>query len=201
MKPKLLLLSDDKRQYDAKLLKKKFDEKECLQVKYWLKKDKTVFTVWITLPLTLGNWSDELIDAINWCLNLGMHVVLLASAEKEFQVIIEEFQRKHVGKIAVLSDELESEADIYALSDICLFLEMDINKIKSCLSYWCVPVCFQDKVPIIQNFDPLLEKWNWYILTKKDVWHLIEGVLRAKETYRFPYDWETLKARCVETVL
>lgn len=191
------------RSYWVKSIKSKFVEKERLQKKYKLIEDKKSFFVWITLPLTKSNNSEVLISALEWILELWINVVLLASAEKAYQKPVDELKKKYWDSILLIDDNEESERDIYALCDSVLFLKSDSDKVESSLSYWAVPIVVFSKdfdSDLLRDFDPLLEKWNSLVVNWNSHWNVIEWVVRAKETFKFSYDWNLLRTNCSQSV-
>lgn len=188
------------RLYSQKNLKWKFNEKERIQKLYWLNVDKNVFIVWNIIPLTSKNYSEHLLKTIEWLLEIWSQFIMIASAEEKFQKPIEELLNKYKWNIALLDDNDQSIRDIFSISDLCVFLSHTDDDIRSSMSYACVPIVFNDsKKSIISDFNPLLEKWNWFTINKSTMWSIFEWIIRAKESYKFPYDWENIKKRCLES--
>ena len=192
----ILLQNDPSSPYANDTLKKKYEIKEKIQQQLWLKVGKKTFIAWTCMAITTKNHAKELISSMEGLLEVGVQFVVLAKSEAKYQKPMEDLMQKYPWSITALEEGEASERLIYSVSDVCLFLENDENKIASSLSYACVPVC-KKWSDIVKNFDPLLEKWNWFNLNWDTHWHIFEWIIRAKETFRFPYDWETLKKQCV----
>jgi hypothetical protein len=82
-------------------------------------------------------------------------------------------------------------------------MENDDIKIKNTLSYWTIPlVIYNDKFnkDLLKIFNPILEKWNCYIISKKTHWHILETVIKSKETFWFSYDWNLLRTQCAQSI-
>lgn len=195
------LLSQDNRKYDVENLKNKFKEKSSLQNKYEMTENKKSFVVWYTQDLRSKYHSEDLIKAFEWCLTIWMQVVLFASAEHKFQEPIEKLYENFSKQITILDQSDENEKDILAMSDASIFLNQDDTKIFSSLSYACIPLYLnvENNNKIINNFNPLSEKWNWFLIESSSYWHIFSTIIRAYETYRFPYDWENLKRQCIDS--
>ena len=195
-------LSQDHRQYDCENLKNKFKEKALLQKKHDLSENKKVFVVWYIQDLRSKYHSEELIKALEWCLSIWMQVALLASAEDKFQKPIESLYQKFNNQITILDQSDENEKDILALADTCIFLNQDDTKVLSSLSYACIPLYLksENSNKLISNFNPLSEKWNWFLIDSYSYWHIFSTIVKANETYRFPYDWENLKQQCANSL-
>lgn len=60
-----------------------------------------------------------------------------------------------------------------------------------------VPVMSVDAVGF-EQFDPIIEEGNAFMYTKSTSWHMLEALIKAVETYKFEYDWKTVKAELKE---
>ena len=200
------LLSNDKdknRLYWVKSIKSKSIEKERLQKKYNIIEDKKLFILWVTLAITNVNNAKTLIDALEWILELWATVLLIAYAESEFQKPIENLKNKFWDNLLLLENNEETERDIYSISDAVLFLRFNTQKIQNSLSYWSVPIILLSKefdANLTKDFDPLLEKWNSFVVNWKTYWSAVEWFVRAKETFKFSYDWNLLRTNCCQSI-
>jgi len=195
--------SDKNRSYWIKSIKSKFIEKERLQKKFKIIEDKKLFTLWITLSLTKKNNWDTLLKALGWILELWATIFLIASAEVGFQKPIEKLKTKYWNNLFLLENKEGNERDIYSLCDATLFLKCDSEKIESSLSYWSVPIIIYWKdfdKNLVKDFDPLLEKWNSFLVNWETHWSVVEWFVRAKETFRFSYDWNLLRTNSAQSV-
>lgn len=48
------------------------------------------------------------------------------------------------------------------------------------------------KMPRLQNYDPNREKGNAFTFEKMNPWLMFAAMVRACETYRFPFDWKCI---------
>lgn len=55
----------------------------------------------------------------------------------------------------------------------------------------CVPIAAEDGDSTV-DFNPLQETGNGFYFAKPTKWEMFAAVVRARETYQFPYDWENL---------
>lgn len=198
---KKLYITDDSanRLYSHQNLKWKPNEKERLQKLLWLKVDKKKFVIWNVISLTDKNCTVELLKSVEWLLELWIQFIMTTSAEEKYQWPIEALIEKFPWQIVLSNDTEEWIRDIFAIADIWIFLSFEEGLISSAMSYGCIPVCINsNNNQIIQNFNPLLEKWNAFVFDKASQWNIFEAVIRARESYKFPYDWENLKLQCTK---
>lgn len=199
-----IFLSNDttERKYSINTIKSKHLEKEILQEKFWMEVWKKKFVLWFDWEITSENFWDEFLKSLEILLELDIQIVILAKSEKKFQEKIWELHEKFSNKFLVLADSEENLRDIYAISDSVLFLWVNDDTIMSAISYSTIPVILNNenlKIDLLEDFDPLREKWNSFFIKWDNFAFILEAVLRAKETFRFSYDWGVLKTHCLNT--
>ena len=52
----------------------------------------------------------------------------------------------------------------------------------------------------LKNYDPNQEQGDAFIFEKQNVWHAFGGIVRALETFRFPFDWRTIQRHGMEQI-
>lgn len=62
---------------------------------------------------------------------------------------------------------------------------------EQCFSLGIVPIASADCLNVA-NYDPNRETGNGFIFSKKDSWQVFAAIVRAMETYRFPFDWKCI---------
>jgi len=199
-----IFLSNDttERKYSIDTIKSKHFEKEFLQEKFWLKKSKKRFVLWFTWEITWENFWEEFLKSLETLLELDVQIFILAKAEKNFQEKIWKLHENFPEKFLVLPDSEENLRDIYAISDSVLFIWVDDNALLSALSYSVVPVIMNFKnlqIDLLEDFDALRELWNSFFVKWENYAFILESILRAKETFKFSYDWWVLKTHCLNT--
>lgn len=50
------------------------------------------------------------------------------------------------------------------------------------------------------DYDPISEEGNAFIYSENSPWHLLSALIRAVETFKFTYDWRSLKYQVQDTV-
>ncbi|MEK7529213.1 MAG: hypothetical protein AAB592_05595 [Patescibacteria group bacterium] len=54
-----------------------------------------------------------------------------------------------------------------------------------------VPVC--ERADDTHDFDPIKEAGNGFFYQNKNKWEIFAAIVRALETFRFPYDWKNVQ--------
>lgn len=84
----------------------------------------------------------------------------------------------------------EKEIDRLLLAaDMAMIFNSHQDLLKLLLSYGVVLVA-EEKSPFLENYRPNEEVGNSFLYTKKDMWSVFAALVRALETYKFPYDWQ-----------
>jgi len=63
-----------------------------------------------------------------------------------------------------------------------------------------VVVIGHDKSPLLNNYHPNEETGNSFTFDSLSPWDIFRALVRAQETYRFPYDWENIIRTTVKAV-
>jgi len=82
----------------------------------------------------------------------------------------------------------EEKKQAFYLADFAVIPE---NEIKTAWGFGCAPIAQMDG-KLTVNYSPLQEKGNGFYFASPTKWEIFAGIVRAVETYQFPYDWENL---------
>lgn len=82
----------------------------------------------------------------------------------------------------------EAASSAICAADFSIVLNGDATEL---MKNGCVPISKLDGNATI-DYDPLREKGNGFYFKDATKWEIFAAVVRALETYKFPYDWENL---------
>ncbi len=86
----------------------------------------------------------------------------------------------------------EKEIDRLLLAaDMAVLFNSNIDLIKLLMNYGVV-VISDEKAPLLENYKPNQESGNSFMYKKKNQWGVFAAIVRALETYKFPYDWKNI---------
>lgn len=148
------------------------------------------FTVDEKIPLIyVSDMDDQIAQLIEGILEgistIGVQLVLTHSASPDIDHKIEKMVNRFPKNLAVLNSD-ESRLECFDIALLDNLTEKHLSELKE---YSMVPIASQGAISV---FDPIAEEGNGFIYDKKSQWSLFAALVRAMETYRFPYDWSTL---------
>lgn len=75
---------------------------------------------------------------------------------------------------------------------VCDFAVDFDSRSKQLRSQGCVPIAqFRDEKETV-DYNPIRENGDGFYFKEPTRWDLFDAIVRARETYNFPYDWENL---------
>ncbi len=80
-------------------------------------------------------------------------------------------------------------AEMWRACDMAFCLSAEA--VEDALDAMIVPLS-PKKMPRLQNYDPNREKGNAFTFEKMNPWLMFAAMVRACETYRFPFDWKCI---------
>lgn len=99
---------------------------------------------------------------------------------------------KEIGVLPLLVDKKttkEAREKMLMAADIALVF--DEESLREARRSACVPVApFMGETT--RNYNPVEEDGNGFFFEKHTQWSVFAAVVRALETYRFPYDWDNV---------
>ena len=124
-------------------------------------------------------------DLIHGISGLGAGVVIFAPKNtKEESLPFDLYD-----EAMIISYDHTSHKDLFTGCD--MVVSFSDNAVKKCFATHIVPVAFSE-CSGVSNYHPNRETGNSFTFAKKDQWHIFAAVVRAMETYRFPFDWKQI---------
>jgi glycogen synthase len=110
-----------------------------------------------------------------------------------------ELSNENGHRIYIVPNNAQNISKMYAASDMALFLNdpSGMDELTQCFAYGVVPVSRDGKG--IDDYNPVQETGNAFAFTDENKWSCFAALVRAVETYKFPYDWRTIQRHCMET--
>ncbi len=137
-------------------------------------------------------------DVMEGLLTLPVEIVILGKGSAEYGAYLTEMSKEHDHRIAIVPNDEKNIRKMFAASDMALFLTdaTDLPELEAALRYGTVPVCPNTKK--IKAYNPNQENGEGFLFEKLTIWHSFGAIVRALETFRFPYDWRTIQRQCME---
>lgn len=183
----------------AKALETKMQSKTALQEELgWAAEPKRPM---ICLPAGMsdalgGKLLEELIDGL---LTLPVEILILGKGSASYGALFTNLTKEHGHRIAIIQNDEDSVQKMYAAADMALFLSEPTKQpeLRHALRHGAIPVSLP--CPVLENYDQNQESGNAFVFERATVWHAFAAIVRACETYRFPFDWRTIQRHCVES--
>jgi starch synthase len=188
------------RAYGSDTLEHKVQNKTAMQEKLgWPEEPKRAV---ICIPAGVsdklgGSLLKELLPGL---LELPVEILILGKGSASYGSILTELSKEQSHRIAIIPNDDKSIDGMYAAADIALFLSdaTTMPELAAALRFGTVPVAPSTKV--IGDYNPNQESGEGFLYAKPSVWHCYAAVVRALETYKFPFDWRTIQKHDMEKV-
>jgi hypothetical protein len=82
-------------------------------------------------------------------------------------------------------------------ADMALLFEEHYNEIEDLMKKGAV-IVGHEKSPLLENYHPNNETGNSFTFSHYNPWDIFSSLVRAVETYRFPYDWDNIVRNMVK---
>ena len=141
-----------------------------------------------------------LMDILPGLLAMPVEILVLGKGSPTFGSLFTKLSKEHSHRVAIISEKEESIHKMYAAADMALFLSDPggWQELEHCLKYGVVPVAPES--PMLEDYNPVQETGNAFVAESLNKWHVFASLVRAIETYKFPFDWRTIQRHCMESV-
>lgn len=186
------------KKYSARTLDQKPENKLALQESLGWPEDNKVFLVCVPLELLQATNADRMLELVPALQALGIQLLVVGKGERAYGEKMSELQQKAQNMIHIIKDEEEALRLMYAAADAAVFTSnpAGTEELNHALQYGTVPIC--PPCNEVENYNPIQESGCAFVYTGESIWHLFAAVVRAKETYVFPYDYRTVQRQCMQ---
>jgi starch synthase len=186
------------RKYGAKSLEYKVQNKVALQEELGWPAEAKRPVICLPLGMTDQLGGAVLMELIPGLLSLPVEILIRGKGSSTYGALFTKLAKEYGHRIAIIPDEDEALRKMFAASDMALFLADPSGspELEYCLSYGTVPVSMESKR--LESYNPNQEKGDAFLFEKQTVWHAFGAIVRALETFRFPFDWRTIQRNAME---
>lgn len=138
-----------------------------------------------------------LVELIPGLLSLPVEILIRGKGSSTYGALFTKLASEYGHRIAIIPDTPSSVREMLEASDMALFLAdpSDQSELSQCLAAGTIPVAPQTKS--LKTYNPNQEEGNSFLFERPSVWHAFAGMVRALETFRFPYDWKTIQKQAI----
>ena len=141
-----------------------------------------------------------LYSLLQGCLAVNIKVVVVDTQQPSDINNLGELTDKHEGHVIWYNpgtdnsgkNREEKEIDrLLMAADMAVVFNSHLELINLLMSYGVVLVS-EDRSPLLENYKPNEETGNSFLYKKRDLWSVYASLVRALESYKFPYDWNNI---------
>jgi len=187
------------RKYSVRTLEHKIENKLALQENLTWPTERKIPVVCIPTGMTNDLGGALLQETLPGIMTLGLELLILGKGSKEYGEIFTQLTRQKGHRIAILEDTDEKRRAMYAAADMAFFFTepTSLQELQLTLRYGAVPIAPVTKA--LENYNPVQESGNAFLYEREDKWSCFAALVRALETFNFPYDWRTIQRHCMES--
>jgi glycogen synthase len=131
---------------------------------------------------------------------MSVEVLVLGRGSENFGTLFTKLAKEQSHRIHIVSESDAAMRKMYAASDMALFFSdpSGLPELRHALNYGVVPVA--PACECLEDYDPVQEHGTAFIAESATPWMWFAALVRALETYKFPFDWKTIQRQCMESV-
>jgi hypothetical protein len=169
-----------------KIFDAKKKAKENLYKKCWPEDPSSKSLVIIFAP---EKNEDVLFQILHGCFVLPCNLIIVSEKEPPDSI-------KHpAGKITWVHPENgrnQPKIDEYLMAaDMAVVFEEHLSDLRNIMNKGAI-VIGHEKSPLLQDYHPNEETGNSFTYSASNPWAIFMALVRAHETFRFPYDWQNI---------
>ena len=186
------------RKFNAQILEQKKQQKIALQEEIgWPEESRQIV---LCLPAGIMEKTDGILfeKLLPGLLTLPVNIVIRGKGLQEYGTFCSTVAEEHSHKIAIIPNTQESLKKMYASADMALFSAKASTRteLRMCIRSGVIPIAPEENA--LKNYDPNQEKGFAFLYTEQNPWSCFAAIIRALETYRFPFDWRTIQRHAME---
>lgn len=186
--------------YSKKTIQNKLKNKSAFCEEYELTFDKRIPLIAVPIALTPENNIELIEKIIPGLIEQPIELAFTGIGTKEYQEFFSKLTDQYPNKCMIISSDDTEMRRLLAAADMALIPCMNdegVEAANAAQSYGTVPITAGDHV---KDYDPIEESGNSFLFNGKSSWSLFATMVRAFETFRFPYDWKGIQVNAMENV-
>jgi starch synthase len=188
------------RKYCARTVEHKVENKKMLQEELgWIAEPKQPI-VCFPSGMTDALGGELMQQVLPGILELPVNIVIRGRGSSKYGEMFTKIAKSQSHRVGILPDDEENLRMLLAGSDIamCFAAPKDMEELETMLRYGVIPVSPQCEG--LDNYNPVQESGNAFTFEHDTPWQCFASLVRALETFKFPYDWRTIQRHAMESV-
>lgn len=137
-------------------------------------------------------------DVFPGILTLPLQIVVLGKGSNAYGTFFSDHAKTLPHRVAILKNSEKASQLLLAGCDMSLFCSEPntLPELHLALSLGSVPIA--PACPMLEDYNPNQERGDAFLYEELTPWHCFAAIVRALETYRFPFDWKTIQKNGME---
>lgn len=134
-------------------------------------------------------------------MELPLELVIRGRGSQKYGALFTDLAKKEKHRVNIVPDDEVTLRKLLAGSDIALFFAStkEVREdIENALAYGVIPVAPEQGT--LENYNPIQEAGNSFTYKEHTSWQCFAALVRALETFKFPFDWRTIQRHAMEGV-
>lgn len=183
--------------YSVGTLDRKVQNKIALQQAWGWPKEPRRPMICLPEGMTDALGGDLLKELMDGMLSLDLSIVVLGKGSSDFGTYFTKLAKAEPHRVRIMKNEEAALHQLFAASDMTLLLTpAQEESLASALAYGAVPISIEH--PMLDDYNPVQESGNAFTFTEATVWKVYASLVRACETYKFPFDYRTIQRHGME---
>ncbi len=143
-----------------------------------------------------------LLETLPGILSLPLEILVLGKGSEKFGAVFTKLAKDHPHRVHIVAENEKEIHTMLAAADAALFLAdaSRTEELTHCLQYGVVPLA-PAGTQGVDDYDPVQETGNAFLFEAPLVWNVFGSLVRAMETYKFPFDWRTIQRHAMESTI
>lgn len=126
-------------------------------------------------------------------LELPIELLILGKGTAEFGKIFSRLREQESHRITIIENSADAISRMYAAADMALFCSAaeETEELRLCLRHGVIPIA--PALDMLENYNPNQERGCAFLYESPSPWQCFAALVRALETYRFPFDWRAIQ--------
>ena len=132
-------------------------------------------------------------------LELPVNIIVRGRGSKKYGELFTSLTKNMKHRVAIIQDDEIHLRKMLAGSDMAIFFsDKEEEEFENALRYGVVPIT--PPRDTVENYNPVQEIGNSFVYENPTPWLCFASLVRALETFKFPYDWRTIERHAMESV-
>ncbi|MDB4978678.1 MAG: starch synthase [Candidatus Peribacteria bacterium] len=178
-------------------LEQKMQTKLAMQMECGWPKEPKVPLLCLPLGMTDALGGELMKAALPGILSQNIQLLILGKGTADYGALFTKLTNEESHRVHIVPHDETGIRKMMAASDMAIFFgDPTREDILQCLTHAVIPVSLPQT--ILEDYNPVEESGNSFIYTKENPWLCFAAIVRAVETFKFPYDWKTIQKHCLK---